>query len=58
MSTPGRRHYRVAQKEVEACSNDCCKDINKLIAVGVVALVAAAVQGLIIGYLIGRNKNN
>ncbi len=59
MGKTGRRHYRVAQKEIETdtCSSVCCKKKKKIVAVGVVLLVGAFIKGCVFGYLLGRNND-
>ncbi len=58
MGRPGRRHYRVAQKEVETCSHECsCQDKKKVIAVIALVCVAAFLKGFVIGHLVSRNND-
>ncbi len=58
MSRSGRRHYRVAQKEVESCttSNKICKNKKKYIAVACILLTASFIKGGVFGYLLGRKS--
>ncbi len=56
MSKAGRRHYRVAEREVEANTQCGCKDKHKVIAVVAVLLVATFIKGCVIGYLIGNKS--
>ncbi len=59
MGKPGRRHYRVAQKETEdfAQSTCSCDNKHKIIAVIAIVSIAAFVKGCLLGYLLTRNND-
>lgn len=60
-SVRGRRHYRVAQKEVEQAPQKGTfvknEDKHKLCICALLFVMIVFIKGFVIGYLLGRQEN-
>lgn len=56
----GRRHYRVAEREVQnscSCKKKSCKSlIKKHVAIVALAAILVFIKGYVIGYIFGRKS--
>ncbi len=59
MGRPGRRHYRVAQRETEEFTGTTCscKDKKKAIAVLIFVSYVAFIKGCLFTYLLTKNRD-
>ncbi len=59
MGKPGRRHYRVAQRETEEFAQHSCSCVDKHRIVAIICLVSvgAFVKGCLFGYLVSRHND-
>lgn len=58
LSTPNKRHYRVAKRDIESfdeLTDDYTYDLRSLTVLGIVIYTLSIVTTFVLGYMIGRH---